>query len=396
MTRVVLRHPSTGRPLDEALVVFFEEGASYTGEESVELHCHGGPALLRGVLDACIQAGARPAAPGEFTRRALASGRIDLLQAEAIALLVEAEREEAVALGLDALSGRPSGAVLDLADRLTDCLAECEAALDFPEDVEWDPEGLRRRMEDAAAETGRWLQAARSARAVLTRFKVALVGPPNAGKSSIFNALLGHPRAIVHPEPGTTRDVVSESLVLGGVPCELLDTAGLRDATTEVEAEGVTRAMNAASDAECVVLVLDGTAPVPKSLDISPDIVVVNKADIFGGVPVFDLPPGAMVTSAKDGRGIAELRAAIGAKASAAMAAGSVADCVVFGERQEQAVADARFRLLSAVEGMRQGAPMEVIAAEMRFALERLLEVTGRVVSEAVLDRVFQRFCVGK
>jgi len=113
-------------------------------------------------------------------------------------------------------------------------------------------------------------------------------------------------------------------------------------------------------------------------------------------VPVFDLPPGAMVTSAKDGRGIAELRAAIGAKASAAMAAGSVADCVVFGERQEQAVADARFRLLSAVEGMRQGAPMEVIAAEMRFALERLLEVTGRVVSEAVLDRVFQRFCVGK
>ncbi|MBM4395281.1 MAG: 50S ribosome-binding GTPase [Deltaproteobacteria bacterium] len=403
LSRARLSDPADGRPLDDAMVVFFREGASYTGEESAELHCHGGPAVLRGVLDACLRAGARPAAPGEFTRRALAAGRMDLVQAEAVALLAEAGGADAVAFSLDALSGRPSAEVVALADRLADALADCETALDVADDAGLAPDldAVRDAIADGVAATGSWLDAARAARPSLASFRVALAGAPNAGKSSLFNALLGRPRAIVHHEPGTTRDVVGEAASLAGARCLLLDTAGIRAPAGPVEAEGVARARAAAADADCVVLVVDGRDPgsAPDGdPGFRPPLVALTKADLWSSAPAFDPPEGARVfaTSAVDGRGIPELAGAIGALASQAATGGRVAGCVIAGDRQERAVSDARAMLARAADGLATDAPLEVVAADLRAAIGRLLEVTGRAVAEDVLDRVFRRFCVGK
>jgi tRNA modification GTPase len=397
LARVV--DPRTGRTLDQALVAFFPEGASYSGEEAVELQGHGGARVLDGVLRACLDAGARPARPGEFTRRALAAGRLDLAQAEAIALLAEAATEGAVAVALDALSGRASREVAAWSERLADLLAEWEAGLDFAAEdgVVNDPEAVSRGLAEAAGVMAGWLDAARAARPALAGYRVALAGRPNAGKSSLCNALLGTARAIVHAEPGTTRDVVGEVLPLGGVPCALLDTAGIRTAPGEVEALGVERARQAAAEADCVVWVEEAPGGGPRP-DLPIDLLVLSKADLCdGAVPV--PAPGdleAIVTSAVDGRGLEALRSALGRRAVEATARGRVAGCVVAGDRQVATAEAALHHVEAALRGIREGAPAEAVASALRAAVERLLEVTGRRVTEDILERVFRRFCVGK
>ena len=390
--------PLTGRALDRAMVVLFREGSSYTGEEAAELHCHGGPRVVHSVLRACLDAGARPARAGEFTRRALAGGRLDLVQAEAVALLAEAATDAAVDVALRGLSGRPSGEVAASAERLADLLAEWEAGLDFAAEdgVEIDGAAVVDKLDAEAARMGEWLAAAEAARPALSGFRVALVGPPNAGKSSLFNALLGTSRAIVHEDPGTTRDVVSETIVIDGVPCVLLDTAGLRDAPGPVEAEGVARALGAAEGADCTVLVQDGGEDAVWPAGVRPDVVAWSKADLW------DEPAGPeggveqVRTSAVDGRGIEALLRAIGRRAAEATSLGRVAGCVVAGERQIEALASARRNVVDAIAMAREGAPAEAVATALRAAVERLMELTGRRVTEDVLDRVFRRFCVGK
>lgn len=251
LTLAWLVHPGTGDRLDQALVALFDAGASYTGEEAVELSCHGGPRVLDRVLRACLDGGARPARPGEFTRRAMAAGRLDLVQAEAVALLAGAPGDGAVDAALSALAGRPSGEIGEVREILLDVLAEVEASLDFDasDGVYVDPASVAPALAALGDRVEAWLGTARENRPALAGFRVALVGAPNAGKSSLFNALLGRDRSIVHGEPGTTRDVVGESLVLDGATVVLLDTAGLREAPGEVEAEGVARARAAARDA---------------------------------------------------------------------------------------------------------------------------------------------------
>jgi len=403
-----LVHPSTGAQLDLAMVVFFEEGSSYTGEESVEFHCHGGRVVLDRVLGACMDADARPAGPGEFTRRALTNGRLDLAQAEAIALLSRASTEEAADVALAALQGRCSEEVASLREMLMEQLCDSEAALDFTEDdcVEFDARSASKAMGDAVRRMDDWLDSARAARPMLYGVRAAIVGPPNAGKSSLFNAVVGQSRAIVHDEPGTTRDVVSEAMTLGGSLCLLMDTAGLRVSGGTVEAEGVTRALQAARDADICILAIDGSddgcgAWLDRWMgaDLEYGIVALTKADLWDETLDIDGLPAdisTIRTSAADGTGIQELIERLGEGVRACMRRGRAAECVIAGERQVETVCAARDHVQGALQGMEGDAPLEVTASELRAAVESLDEVTGRRVTEEVLDRIFRRFCIGK
>lgn len=401
LTLTWLVHPETGRPLDQALAVFFAPDASYTGEEAVEFHVHGGRVTPERVLRACLDAGARPALPGEFTRRALAAGRLDLLQAEAVALLAEAPTEAAADLALTALAGEPSRALSSLRDDLLDALADCEAALDFAEEdgIVVPMEGVAARVREAVARMDDQVAQALAARPCLHGVRIVLVGPPNAGKSSLFNALLGRDRAIVHEEPGTTRDVVTEPIPLGGVPCVLVDTAGLRETATPVEAEGVRRAVRAAREADVTVLVLDGGAPDPPEDLPRCDVCVPAKSDTWTRPSAaFPPPPGVPCcpTSAATGAGLPELRDLLAVLARERYERGRAARCLLAGERQVEAVAAARREAAAATLVMDRGDPLEVAASHLRRAVEHLGELTGARVTDEVLDRIFLRFCIGK
>lgn len=415
LVRVRLVDPGDGRGLDDATAVFFAAGASFTGEESVEFTCHGGPLLLDRVVGACVQAGARHALAGEFTRRAVALGRLDLVQAEAVALLADASHDAAIDVALSALAGTQSQRIAGLCDVLLDLLADWEATLDFLEDdgVVVDRVAAARTLSQAIATMDQGLDQARALRPLVEGVQVVLVGAPNAGKSSLFNALLEQDRAIVRPEPGTTRDVVGERLPLGGVAVTLLDTAGLR-AAEGVEAEGVARARDAMARADVRVLVVDGTDARREgdaaALDVRPDIVVRSKADLWAagggdgasrGTEGVVLPgegdaPVTLACSVRDGRGIEALRVLLTERVAQVMRRGRASEPLVVGERQVAALAAARVRAQSALRALADGTPLDLATTDLRAALAHLGEISGATVTEAVMDRVFRRFCVGK
>ncbi len=410
MVRVRLVDPDDGRALDDATVVYFDHGASFTGEEAVEFTCHGSPLVLQRIVDAAVRAGARPARPGEFTRRAVAGGRLDLAQAEAVALLADASNPATIDLALDALGGASSARVVGLRDALLDVLADWEATLDFIEDdgVVVDRDASAKAILDVLAALDEGLRQAHAVRPALEGVRVALIGPPNAGKSSLFNALLERDRAIVRPEPGTTRDVVGEALPLGGVSVTLLDTAGLR-AADGVEAEGVERARLAAAAADLRVLVVDGRASwevasndLPSELHV--DVVVRSKADLWAPPGVAAVDDGVrnpddapvILCSIRDGRGVAALRGLLAEFAEAAFRRGSGVSALVAGDRQVASLSAARNRASEALDALRGGVPLDVATVDLRAAIEHLGEITGARVTEEVMDRVFRRFCVGK
>ncbi|OQC42308.1 MAG: tRNA modification GTPase MnmE [Deltaproteobacteria bacterium ADurb.Bin058] len=403
LTRVHIVDPGSGRKLDDATVVFFNHGASFTGEESVEFICHGGALVLDGVIKACTLAGARHALPGEFTRRAVASGRLDLVQAEAVALLADASNEQTIDVALDALGGAQSEKIANLRGFLLDILANWEVTLDFIEDdnVVVDVEEALALLDQAISTMEQGIAAAQASRPAIEGVKVALVGAPNAGKSSLFNALLEQDRAIVRPEAGTTRDVISERLVLSGVAIELLDTAGLRSADG-VEGEGVARAIAAAQQADIRVLVVDGAglAGVEAFGGINPDLVVYSKADLWGGDRNGDGDRDGdrdgLVCSCVDGTGLGELRKRLSALIDQVIRTGFRTDLLVVGQRQLTALFAALHRVRAAKAALSSNMPLDLAAIDLRAAIDHLGEISGSSVSEEIMDRVFSRFCIGK
>ena len=407
LTRVHIVDPGSGRKLDDATVVFFNQGASFTGEESVEFICHGGSLVLDGVIKACTLAGARHALPGEFTRRAVASGRLDLVQAEAVALLADASNEQTIDVALDALGGAQSEKIANLRGFLLDILANWEATLDFIEDdnVVVDVEEALALLDQAISTMEHGIAAAQASRPAIEGVKVALVGAPNAGKSSLFNALLEQDRAIVRPEAGTTRDVISERLVLSGVAIELLDTAGLRSADG-VEGEGVARAIAAAQQADIRVWVVDGAglAGVEAFGGINPDLVVYSKADLWDrdrdrdrdGDRGGDRNGGGVVCSCVDGTGLGELRKRLSALIDQVTRTGFRTDLLVVGQRQLTALFAALNRVRAAKAALSSNMPLDLAAIDLRAAIDHLGEISGSSVSEEIMDRVFSRFCIGK
>ncbi|HQE74029.1 MAG TPA: tRNA uridine-5-carboxymethylaminomethyl(34) synthesis GTPase MnmE [Myxococcota bacterium] len=401
LTRVHIVDPGSGRKLDDATVVFFNHAASFTGEESVEFICHGGALVLDGVIKACTLAGARHALPGEFTRRAVASGRLDLVQAEAVALLTDASNEQTIDVALDALGGAQSEKIANLRGFLLDILANWEVTLDFIEDdnVVVDVEEALALLDQAISTMEQGIAAAQASRPAIEGVKVALVGAPNAGKSSLFNALLEQDRAIVRPEAGTTRDVISERLVLSGVAIELLDTAGLRSADG-VEGEGVARAIAAAQQADIRVLVVDGAglAGVEAFGGINPDLVVYSKADLWGGGRDRDgnMDRDGVVCSCVDGTGLGELRKRLSALIDQVTRTGFRTDLLVVGQRQLTALFAALHRVRAAKAALSSNMPLDLAAIDLRAAIDHLGEISGSSVSEEIMDRVFSRFCIGK
>ncbi len=392
--------------LDEVVAAVFRAPRSYTREDVVEFSCHGGSVPARRVLAALLAAGARLARPGEFTLRAFLAGRIDLSQAEAVADLIHAETDAAGDLALAQLAGSLSVRIAALEEHLMECVAEVEARVDFAEDVGGVevPPHVVAAIEAVRADLAGLLEGSEYARALREGVRVTLAGRPNAGKSSLFNALLGELRAIVTEVPGTTRDRVSERLELDGVRVQLSDTAGMRETNDRVERIGVQRAQAAMDEAGLVLWVVDGSTPLARedhefhqSHAGRRALWVLNKRDL-GSIALRELqewsptPPWVEV-SAQTGAGIERLRHAV-IEQLGGVAHGQRGQ--VSNPRHAEALGRASRLLSQASVAATSNAPGEIVALELREALAALGEVTGTHVGEELLDRIFSRFCIGK
>lgn len=390
-----------GRVLDDLLWVYFAGPASYTGEDVLELHLHGNPYLVSRVLADLQARGAAPAAPGEFTRRAFLNGRLDLSQAEAVSDLIRARSDRALAAAQAQLSGSVGRAVDALSDRLTTALAGLEAYLDFPEE-DLPPEQAAGPWAElvALARSCRELAATAPSRERLRDgVRIALVGQPNAGKSSLLNALVGDDRALVDADPGTTRDWLEAPMVEKGILVRLIDTAGLRQAEGRVEAAGVARSQAVAAAADLRVWVVDGSRPAPESpMTGSGEValVVLTKNDLSTHATFSDWAPEKpkMSISSISGDGLSALRTEL-ARRAALLVPGEGADLLV-SARHAAALAEAAERLEAAVAVLEKGEPPELAAIEARLAWEALGQITGRTDPERILDRLFSGFCIGK
>jgi tRNA modification GTPase len=381
-----------GGPIDEGLVLYFPAPHSYTGEDVLELQGHGGPVVMQALLAACLDAGARLAEPGEFTRRAFLEGRLDLAQAEAVADLIDASSREAARSALRSLAGEFSAAIEALRQQLVELRALTEAQLDFPE------EDLERVHRDDVARRLRALCAvledvlARSREGSLLRngVHVVLAGRPNVGKSSLLNRLAGEERAIVAAVPGTTRDALRESIHIEGVALVLVDTAGLRDSGDELERLGMARTQKELAHADIVLAIHEaGRSPDLPEI-IAADVArldVYNKVDLC---PTFEPPPGALAVSAKTGEGLPELRAALLKLAGWSSSGESV---FLARERHLRALGAAREHLARAANEQTR---WELFAEELRLAHEALAGITGAFTSDDLLGEIFSRFCIGK
>lgn len=399
--RVVYGHIVDARPpepeevVDEALLLTFRAPRSYTGQDVIELQTHGGPAVLRTVLDLCLWAGARLAGPGEYTLRAYLAGRLDLAQAESVMAIVEAQTDGArrqAALGLSrALSDRLGAIQSDV----TRAYAALQASLDYPEEGVPEAE-LGAPLGRAVARIEALLATAEAGRISRRGARLALLGRPNVGKSSLLNALLGFERSIVSDVPGTTRDYLEAPLALSGIPLTAIDTAGIRPAEDAVEASGVALARRIAAAADLCLVLLDRSAPLTEAdreliLELPADrtLVLASKADLPAAWTEATLPVPALAVSSLTGRGLAELERAVRDKLLGS-AAGT--ELWISNERHAQALSRARERLLAAL-----GASADIASLEIQDALEALASVTGRTgVAEETLEEIFASFCVGK
>jgi tRNA modification GTPase len=405
--------------VDEVVAAVFRAPRSYTCEDVVELSCHGGRISAERVLAALLEAGARLARPGEFTLRAFLNGRLDLAAAEAVADVIRAETERAHDLALAQLAGSLSRALAAVAERLTDALAEVEARVDFAEDVGGVevPAHVAGGIAETEAALARLLEGAEFARAMREGVHVPLVGRPNVGKSSLFNALLGEERAIVAAEPGTTRDRVSERIEIAGVPVTLSDTAGLRETRHAIEAEGVTRTNTALDESRCLIWVLDGSSPLePADRALAERlagrrvVVAINKRDRpaawqhaeAGRLLADDSARRVVEVSATSGLGLERLSVALAemleTPSSSAAEGGGIAAVApaVSNPRHIEALGRARDALARAREAASGGLAGELVSMELRESLMAIGEVTGTTVDADLLDRIFSRFCIGK
>jgi tRNA modification GTPase len=385
---------AAGAVLDQGLALYFEAPHSYTGEAVLELQGHGGPVVTHAVLAAVLDAGARLAEPGEFTRRAYLNGKLDLAQAEAVADLIDAASREAARSALRSLAGEFSAAIGALVAQLTELRALTEAMLDFPEE---DVDSLHRA--DAQARLARVraalqdvLDKCRQGSLLRAGVQVVLAGRPNVGKSSLLNRLAGEDRAIVTPVPGTTRDALRETILIDGVPVIVVDTAGLHASPDEIERLGMARTRSEIARADLVLVVLDAADPrLPEETlpEAGQRITVLNKIDLVPGAAA-GKREDVIHVSAKTGAGLDALRAAV-LEAAGWSARGETV--FLARERHLRALELARGHLAAAAA---QGAQWELFAEDLRLAQEALGAITGRVSADDLLGEIFSRFCIGK
>jgi len=402
-----LLDPASGAALDEVMLVAMRAPRSYTREDVVEIHCHGGYLLVQQVLALVLRQGARLAQAGEFTQRAFLNGRIDLIQAEAVIEVIRSKTEASLNLANHQLTGLLSQRLGMIRTGLLEALAVVEAYIDFPEE---DLEGATAEQVEglvgaALAETASLLAGYREGRVLREGVSVIIAGKPNVGKSSLLNALLREKRAIVTAVPGTTRDVIEEIVTIGGLPVRLLDTAGIRESGDEVEQEGMRMTLERLPQADLVLFVLDGSrffdeddARIAQEIAGACTLAVVNKSDLPHCLALPDaltaLPMVAI--SARAGAGLEELRTAIFSEFVQGTAIDSREYVAISQARHRSSLEQCREQLGAVLASLRTGIGLELVAVDLRSALHALGEVTGETTPDEVLDLIFSRFCIGK
>lgn len=402
-----VRHPHSHQVVDEALLLIMLAPRSYTREDVVEFHCHGGIIPVQQVLQLCLEQGAKLAQPGEFTLRAFLNGRLDLTQAESIQDLVGAKSPQAAQAALMGLQGKLAHPLRQLREQCLDLLAEIEARIDFEEDLPpLDERAVKTTLAHITQELQQILNTADRGELLRQGIKIAIVGRPNVGKSSLLNAWSRSDRAIVTPLPGTTRDVVESQLVVGGIPVQVLDTAGIRETSDQVEQIGVERSHQAAQNADLVLLTIDAAQgwtgadqDIYQQIQTRPFLLVVNKIDL-NPKPVipetWDFSPQQVVTmAAAKNEGIDTLETAILATVQGQNFTTANLE-IAINQRQAAALTAANTALAQVQETIAAQLPLDFWTIDLRAAIQSLGEITGEEVTESVLDRIFSRFCIGK
>ncbi|HEY8204431.1 MAG TPA: tRNA uridine-5-carboxymethylaminomethyl(34) synthesis GTPase MnmE [Pyrinomonadaceae bacterium] len=406
-----LLDPFSGNALDQALVCFFKAPHSFTGEDVVEFHCHGSPPLLRQIVDTVLRLGARLANPGEFSLRAVMNGRLQLTEAEAIRDLIDAQTDAAAQQATRQLGGEISHRLQPVKEQLLKVIVRLESSLEFVEDDL--PQLEQAEMDQALGKLRSELRALANTfahgRLLHDGLTVALVGSPNAGKSSLFNTLLGHERAIVTEIPGTTRDTISEPIGIDGIPVRLIDTAGMRATTDQIESMGVERTRQVAADADLLVVVVDGSRPltdedqfVIRHAASKSHILAANKSDLpsFSAEAVAargrdnDERASTVAVSALTEDGLAELRAAM---LKPFVNGNGVAEgLMITNARHHDLLVRAAESIESSQHLIRERAPEEIVLVGLHNALRFLGEITGETTTEEILGQIFSTFCIGK
>ncbi|HEY2039299.1 MAG TPA: tRNA uridine-5-carboxymethylaminomethyl(34) synthesis GTPase MnmE [Edaphobacter sp.] len=394
---------ATGDVLDEIIVTFFAAPHSYTSEDVVEIAMHGSPVLLRYALEHATEAGARLAEPGEFTERAFLSGRLDLTQAEAVHDLIEASTLHQARVAAQQLGGALSRKVAPVKEQLIALIASLEAGIDFAEDdIDTMPSAeIVKRMNEIETPLRELERGFGYGRIIHDGLRLAIVGRPNVGKSSLFNRLVQQDRAIVTATPGTTRDLVTERVSIEGIPIELIDTAGLREASDEAETIGINKSREAIAEADLILIVVDGTSPLDPedtrtiaSLLDRPAMIAANKQDLGAIELSLDASIPVVRTSAVTGKGIEDVRRLI--LHTATQGAPTQETTLVTNLRQRQAVTETLTSLRRGIEAAHSSLPHEVLLINLYDALSALDRLTGATTAEDILRLIFSTFCIGK
>jgi tRNA modification GTPase len=399
-----IHDPESKGKLDEAIATFFAAPNSYTGEDLVEIAAHGSPVILELLVRLALQQGARLARPGEFTERAFLSGRIDLTQAEAVRDLIESQTLYQARTAAEQMDGAISRRIHPIKETLVELISLLEAGIDFAEDdVDLTPDTeIVIRIDTVAADLEKLSRSFEHGRIVHSGLTLAIVGRPNVGKSSLFNRLVERERAIVTATPGTTRDLVTERVSLGGIPIELVDTAGLREAADEAESLGIQKSREALADADLVMVVLEAGIPLREDeakliqlLTGRRALIVRNKTDLDAGESSeSQLPIAEVATSALTGQGIDDLRAALLNMVRAPP--GESESGILTNLRQHEAVLAALAGLAAAKQAIANAVPHEMLLLDLYTALRNLDALTGETTADDILNRIFSTFCIGK
>jgi tRNA modification GTPase len=394
-----------GKIVDEVMLAVLRAPKTFTREDMVEISCHGGVLPAKLVLDTLLEGGARLATPGEFTKRAFLNGRIDLAQAEAVADLIHARTELALDAANEQLAGKLSRRIEKLRDDLVQTLAHIEAHIDFPdEDIAPDTrEALTARLERGLAFMEELLRTADEGQILRRGIRAAIIGRPNAGKSSLLNQLLGHERAIVSPIPGTTRDTIEETANIRGIPVVFVDTAGLREANDPLEAEGIRRSHESLARAELVLLVLDAAESFSLKDRSRLDqlagkrcILVVNKIDLPRKLQLENSPGIPTIeVSCESGAGLEALKDAIKNAVWFGRVGGEMS-LVMINSRHQEALQRARHHTQFCLEAFKKNETLELVAMDLRIATNAVGEIVGKTTTEDILDSIFSQFCIGK
>lgn len=397
-------HDTQGRVIDQCMAVCARQPHSYTGEDTVEFHCHGSPAVLAAGLDALYRAGARPAKRGEFTKRAFLNGKLDLTQAEAVIDLIEADTVDAAANAAGQVGGTLKRKLAPIYDELTNLCSHFHAVLDYPDEdiADFGLQNYASTLRSAAKELYALLKSYGQGQILRQGVAAAIVGRPNVGKSSLLNALAGFDRAIVTDIPGTTRDTVEESVMVGSTRLRLIDTAGIRETSDTVEALGVQRSKKALEEADLAIFICDGSQPLTQEdrqiielcIDIPNSIALINKSDLGSVVQPGDLPfVTVLPVSIRENIGLERLPDIL-----EDLFAGELPcdGSILTNSRQYDACRRAYEAMLESLKGLQLGLTPDAVLTDVEAAMEAMGEVTGATVREDITARIFERFCVGK